>query len=164
MSAHPGSITLVCGVCQRPFRAPGYAWNLVHWTDAERAHTIQPPRGYGHDEVAVPVDVAELERQKDGWVRSALHAADQAQERDEQIAQLEEKVAQLEEKVAAREAQLEAVREVLDANPSVALARVREAAWNEGALWAAVEVGAIGDEREGWLTPADNPYSQLEEK
>lgn len=162
MTARPGSIVLVCGVCGGGFHAPGYAWSLAHWKDDE--HILQPPRGYGYDEVAVPVDVAELERQKDGWVRSALHAADQAQERDEQIAQLEEKVAQLEEKVAAREAQLEAVREVLDANPSVALARVREAAWNEGALWAAVEVGAIGDEREGWLTPADNPYSQLEEK
>ena len=32
-------------------------------------------------------------------------------------------------------------------------------AWREGALWAAVECGAIPDENTPWLVPSDNPYS-----
>lgn len=38
------------------------------------------------------------------------------------------------------------------------LAEIRADAWDEGALWAAVETGAIRDENTEWLTPEDNPY------
>lgn len=31
--------------------------------------------------------------------------------------------------------------------------------WAEGALWAAVECGAIRGETERWLAPGDNPYT-----
>lgn len=36
--------------------------------------------------------------------------------------------------------------------------QLAERAWDEGARWAAVECGAIDDEREEWLAPGDNPY------
>ncbi len=39
-----------------------------------------------------------------------------------------------------------------------ALQAVKAAAWDEGAKWAAVECGAIRDERNGWIAPGDNPY------
>ena len=38
------------------------------------------------------------------------------------------------------------------------LQSVKAAAWEEGALWAAVECGAIKDERNAWLASGDNPY------
>lgn len=41
--------------------------------------------------------------------------------------------------------------------------QLREAkaeAWDEGALWAAVECRAIEDENEVWLTSGDNPYRE----
>lgn len=38
------------------------------------------------------------------------------------------------------------------------IASVRAQAWDEGALWAAVECGAIAHERQPWLAPGDNPY------
>jgi len=37
--------------------------------------------------------------------------------------------------------------------------RLAEEVWAEGALWAAVECGAIRDETERWLAPGDNPYT-----
>lgn len=40
------------------------------------------------------------------------------------------------------------------------LRKAREEAWKEGALWAAVECGAIDTEKEVWLAPGDNPYSE----
>lgn len=36
--------------------------------------------------------------------------------------------------------------------------------WDEGAQWAAVELGAIDNERQAWITPTDNPYRQIEEE
>lgn len=36
--------------------------------------------------------------------------------------------------------------------------------WDEGAKWAAVELGAIDDERQAWITPTDNPYRKTEEE
>lgn len=30
--------------------------------------------------------------------------------------------------------------------------------WDEGAQWAAVELGAIDNEQQAWVTPSDNPY------
>lgn len=36
--------------------------------------------------------------------------------------------------------------------------------WDEGAQWAAVELGAIDNERQAWITPTDNPYRQTEEE
>lgn len=36
-------------------------------------------------------------------------------------------------------------------------------AWDEGALWAAVETGAIRDERNDFLAPGDNPYRTQQE-
>lgn len=35
---------------------------------------------------------------------------------------------------------------------------IRADAWDEGARWAAVEVGATENEQEPWLTDGDNPY------
>lgn len=35
--------------------------------------------------------------------------------------------------------------------------------WHAGAQWAAVELGAIDDERQAWITPSDNPYRTEEE-
>lgn len=40
------------------------------------------------------------------------------------------------------------------------LREVRAKAWDEGALWAAVECAAIVDESEPWLAPGDNPYRE----
>lgn len=37
-------------------------------------------------------------------------------------------------------------------------AEIRADAWDEGALWAAVETGAIRDEDAAFLAPGDNPY------
>ena len=45
-----------------------------------------------------------------------------------------------------------------------ALRAVAAAAWDEGAQWAAVELGAIDNERQAWITPSDNPYLQTEEE
>ena len=39
------------------------------------------------------------------------------------------------------------------------LTKMKAEAWEKGALWAAVECGAIRDEREFWLEPGDNPYT-----
>lgn len=39
-----------------------------------------------------------------------------------------------------------------------AIAEIRADAWDEGAKWAAVEAGAIRDERNAFLAPGDNPY------
>lgn len=36
-------------------------------------------------------------------------------------------------------------------------------AWDEGALWAAVECDAICHERQPWLAPGDNPYRVKED-
>ncbi len=38
--------------------------------------------------------------------------------------------------------------------------QVAERAWDEGARWAAVECGAIDDERQAWIAPGDNPYRE----
>lgn len=38
------------------------------------------------------------------------------------------------------------------------LASVKAEAWQEGALWAAVEIGTISHADAAWLTPGDNPY------
>jgi len=40
----------------------------------------------------------------------------------------------------------------------VEVRRIQAEAWREGALWAAVECAAIGNERQRWLAPGDNPY------
>lgn len=37
-------------------------------------------------------------------------------------------------------------------------------AWDEGARWAAVECGAIDDERQAWIAPGENPYTKGEQK
>lgn len=42
--------------------------------------------------------------------------------------------------------------------------QVAERAWAEGARWAAVECGAVDDERQVWLAPGDNPYTKGEQK
>lgn len=42
--------------------------------------------------------------------------------------------------------------------------QVAERAWDEGARWAAVECGAIDDERQAWIAPGDNPYAKGEQK
>jgi hypothetical protein len=44
--------------------------------------------------------------------------------------------------------------ETADMVPAARLAEV----WDEGALWAAVECGAIDDEAHPWLAAGDNPY------
>jgi len=49
-------------------------------------------------------------------------------------------------------------REESDAEFDRWLQSVKAAAWEEGALWAAVECGAIKDERNAWLASGDNPY------
>lgn len=49
-------------------------------------------------------------------------------------------------------------REESDAEFDRWLQSVKAAAWQEGALWAAVECGAIKDERNAWLAPGDSPY------
>ncbi|QWY84624.1 hypothetical protein QEH34_gp42 [Microbacterium phage Footloose] len=41
----------------------------------------------------------------------------------------------------------------------VAINTIAGPVWAEGALWAAVECGAIRDETERWLAPGDNPYT-----
>jgi len=38
------------------------------------------------------------------------------------------------------------------------LREVKACVWDEGARWAAVECGVVGDESAGWLTAGDNPY------
>jgi hypothetical protein len=38
------------------------------------------------------------------------------------------------------------------------LASVKADAWDEGALWSAVECGAISNEKNGFLAPGDNPW------
>lgn len=38
------------------------------------------------------------------------------------------------------------------------LASVRADAWDEGAQWAAVELGAIKRVENQWVAPTDNPY------
>jgi hypothetical protein len=38
--------------------------------------------------------------------------------------------------------------------------RIRADVWDEGALWAAVECGAIPHEGVGWLGTDDNPYRE----
>lgn len=40
------------------------------------------------------------------------------------------------------------------------LAAEKAEAWDEGALWSAVECGAIPDERVQWLTASENPYRE----
>ena len=42
--------------------------------------------------------------------------------------------------------------------------QVAERAWDEGARWAAVECGAIDDERQAWIAPGDNPHTKGEQK
>ena len=37
---------------------------------------------------------------------------------------------------------------------------VKAEAWDEGALWAAVECRAIENENEVWITSGDNPYRE----
>jgi hypothetical protein len=50
---------------------------------------------------------------------------------------------------------------ILDSVDTDAVLReVRAKAWDEGALWAAVECAAIVDESEPWLAPGDNPYRE----
>ena len=46
-------------------------------------------------------------------------------------------------------------------SPATVAARVAEgkaAAWDEGAIWAAIECGAIERPENAWLVPDDNPY------
>ena len=38
------------------------------------------------------------------------------------------------------------------------LRKIKAAIWAEGAIWAAVECGAIESEDVAWLDPNDNPY------
>lgn len=38
------------------------------------------------------------------------------------------------------------------------LASERARIWDEGAQWAAVELGAIGQVENQWVAPSDNPY------
>lgn len=47
---------------------------------------------------------------------------------------------------------------ILAQSPATALATVKAAAWDEGAKWSAVELGAIDDEKNAFLAPGDNPY------
>jgi len=46
----------------------------------------------------------------------------------------------------------------------VELRRVKAEVWAEGALWAAVELGAIREADVPWLVQNDNPYETKEEK
>ena len=41
--------------------------------------------------------------------------------------------------------------------------QVAERAWDEGARWAAVECGAVDNERQAWIAPGDNPYTKGEQ-
>lgn len=57
-----------------------------------------------------------------------------------------------------------AAREAADAIlASEIIRRIKAEAWEEGALWSAVECGAIKQETQGFLAPSDNPY-RTEEK
>lgn len=37
----------------------------------------------------------------------------------------------------------------------------RADAWDEGARWAAVEMGIYPNEKQQWLVPSDNPYRKV---
>jgi hypothetical protein len=37
----------------------------------------------------------------------------------------------------------------------------REEAWEEGAIWAAIELGAINSPKEVFLVPDDNPHRKI---
>ena len=65
----------------------------------------------------------------------------------------------------AAEAKLDALvaGEGLPAN-LVELRRVKAEVWAEGALWAAVEFGAIREADVPWLVQNDNPYETKETK
>jgi hypothetical protein len=52
---------------------------------------------------------------------------------------------------------IEGLADALTAAQS-ALVVAKADAWDEGAKWAAVECGAIADERNEFLVPGDNPY------
>jgi hypothetical protein len=43
------------------------------------------------------------------------------------------------------------------------LAGVKAEVWDEGALWAAVECGAVDDEKNQWLAIGENPYREVVE-
>jgi hypothetical protein len=42
------------------------------------------------------------------------------------------------------------------------LASVKADVWDEGALWSAIECGAISNEHNDFLAPGDNPYRGAE--
>ena len=57
------------------------------------------------------------------------------------------------------EAKLDALVAGVGLPATLAELRKRDAEkWAEGALWAAIELGAIRSADVGWLTDADNPY------
>lgn len=41
------------------------------------------------------------------------------------------------------------------------IAALRDEAWREGAMWAAVELGAVKSEIAHWLVPTDSPYATV---